>query len=397
MTKLWQFYTLELLLSFFSTATSFFFTFMIATEFEYGELEVSIVAFLSYFPFLLVGLKSGVWADRIQPKRIVKFGLLIYSASILISSSTLYHNNYYLHVIGIGVSNLMLGCVSLVFSNTISAAVPRLFSKSDWKNANAKLLFYRNIGLMGGPALAGVILDTSLPIYFIYFVLIICVISGFLSKNISVNDDLLESEHLDTSVILGLKETLNNKVLRKMIVHGAFSNFMTAMIEVSIYLLFTRIYGLDPSTVGFLFLAKKLGGVAGTKSLSFIPKSIEPKNLLIILSFFSGLLWIIIGTLQINQITATIIGISLFLLGAISSVFNIFMATFRQNVVDIKEQGRTLSGIRFLLFCSFPPGVVSGYVVMEHLEIRYIYILAGVCIALSSFILLGIKNLEVEI
>jgi hypothetical protein len=98
-----------------------------------------------------------------------------------------------------------------------------------------------------------------------------------------------------------------------------------------------------------------------------------------------------------SSTTFLIIGSCLFVISINSAIFNIVMSTFRQSVVTSEEQGRSLAAVRFILFSSFIPGVLFGYLFLELLEIRGIYIISGLLVAGSAIFLLKINSSELSL
>jgi hypothetical protein len=189
----------------------------------------------------------------------------------------------------------------------------------------------------------------------------------------------------------------HNGTLRLMLAHGSFSNFVTGMIEVSIYILLSDEYGFDPKSISILFFLRQAGGVVAAKYLSHLEIKLPLKIQLLFVSFANGLLWLTVGLQTDSNVTFYIIGGCLFVISINSAIFNILMSTFRQSVVTSEEQGRSLAAIRFILFSSFTPGILFGYLFLELFDIRGIYIVSGILVASSAIFLLKISSSELSL
>jgi MFS family permease len=391
---------IQFISSFISTFITFTFVYLSQDYFGLGEYSVLFIVMSGYIPYLAIGIHVGYWCDSYELNKIINAVGLAFFLPGLLLIPLIYSDVKIYAAIALPLGAFVVSAIILIIGNALGSAIPRIFPREEWKKENASLMFYRNIGLVVGPIAGGLIIGQIS----VGFTCLIFLLSGLITVNLSRGFiDTLKSNEItiNQSFISMLKESLTplfrNRALGLMLAHGSFSNFVTGMIEVSIYILLSDEYGFDPKTISILFFLRQAGGVVAAKYLSHIDIKLPIKIQLLFVSFINGLLWLTIGMQSSSSTTFLIIGSCLFVISINSAIFNIVMSTFRQSVVTSEEQGRSLAAVRFILFSSFIPGVLFGYLFLELLEIRGIYIISGLLVAGSAIFLLKINSSELSL
>lgn len=391
---------IQIFSSFLSTFVAFTFVFLSKDYFGLGTYSVLLIVMSGYMPYLVIGIHVGYWCDKYELKKIFNTaGIVLFVPGFLLAPLMFFDASIYA-AITLPLGALLVSAVILVVGNALGSAIPRVFTKEKWQKENASLVFYRNIGLVIGPVVGGII-SGQLSVWltsaiFVFVGLVTIVLSqGF--TELLIPNKIPKPESFMSLFKSSLYPLFYNGALRLMLAHGSFSNFVTGMIEVSIYILLSDKYGFDPKTISILFFLRQAGGVVAAKYLSHLEIKLPLKIQLLFVSLVNGLLWLTVGLQTTSSFTHITIGTCLFFISINSAIFNILMSTFRQSVVTSEEQGRSLAAIRLILFSSFPPGILFGYLFMALFDIRVIYILSGILIAGSAIFLVKINSSELSL
>ncbi len=125
-----------------------------AYQTSHSTLRMSIVGVLQTLPALLLGPVIGVYLDRLRKKPALIVVSLVRAA--LISTIPILHAAHLLSLDLLYVFVLVLSVVGTVAGPALSTAVPLLVSRADLTGANALIQGAATIGVLLGPAVAGV-------------------------------------------------------------------------------------------------------------------------------------------------------------------------------------------------------------------------------------------------
>jgi MFS family permease len=119
--------------------------------------QLGLLAAFAYAPSLLVGLLFGGYVDRSRKRRILVLTDLV-RAAILVTIPLAAS----LHMLSIAQIYLVAACAgtaSALFDIADHAYLPRLIGRADLMEGNTKLGITESIAEIGGPALAGVLVQ----------------------------------------------------------------------------------------------------------------------------------------------------------------------------------------------------------------------------------------------
>src|ERR1700722_4525462 len=114
---------------------------------------VTALAAANYLPWLVIGLPTGAWADRLPPR------LLMITCDLL--AAILYARlpaAAWFHVLTIGqllVIALLAGAVNVIFATAYQVFLPALVQQHELTEGNAKLQGSASVALIGGRSAAG--------------------------------------------------------------------------------------------------------------------------------------------------------------------------------------------------------------------------------------------------
>lgn len=133
-----------------------------ASVFEIAALNV-----VEFLPFVLVSLPAGVWVDRLPRRPILVLGDLA-RAGLLISIPIAYAFDaltiWQLYAVG-----FLVGIATVFFDVAYQSYLPALVDRHQLVEGNSKLEISRSTAQLGGPGLAGVLVDLlSAPVAIVF-------------------------------------------------------------------------------------------------------------------------------------------------------------------------------------------------------------------------------------
>ncbi|MFD9123322.1 MFS transporter [Kitasatospora sp. NPDC059571] len=211
---------------------------------------------------LLLGLSAGVWADQYD-RRAVMLGANAVRGVVLLSVPVLYWFDE-LDLTVLLVVSFTVGAMSLLFDSAMSAYLPRLVGDKELTAANSWIQATESVGDVGGPGLAGIVVQVlGAP------VTILVDSVSYLVSSISLltlpaappetGHDRPDQSHRQ-AIAQGLKLLWSNRILRPLAVAAAHFNLFTSMFFALFVLYAVKVLDFSPFLLG---LVTTVGGVAG--------------------------------------------------------------------------------------------------------------------------------------
>jgi MFS family permease len=122
-----------------------------------GPLEMGFLGFAGTVPFLLFGLLVGVWVDRMQRRSVLIRADLVRGA--LIATIAGLGLAGLLHMAYLYVFSFLIGILTVFFDVAYQAYLPALVERKQLVDANSRLETSNSVANMGGPAIAGAIIE----------------------------------------------------------------------------------------------------------------------------------------------------------------------------------------------------------------------------------------------
>ncbi len=229
-----------------------------ATPFEMGLLGAA-----QFLPRLAFGLVAGVWVDRLRrrPLMIVAdLGRAVLLASIPIAHALGSLSIPQLYLVAFGV-----GSFSVFFSVAAQAYVPALVGRERLVEANARMSAGEAVAQIGGPNLAGVLVQVlTAPIAIgldalSYVVSAVCI--AWIRRPEPAVAAREARRHIATEIREGLAVVAAHPVLRTLVVAALNIGFFTGGFRGALIVLYLVELGISPIEFGFIY------GVGGAAAL----------------------------------------------------------------------------------------------------------------------------------
>ncbi len=348
--------------------------------------EMGLLGAMGTLPFLLFGLLIGVWVDR-HPRRPILLLADLGRGAIVAAVAAL----ALVRLLGIPtlyVFAFLVGILTVFFDVSYQAYLPSLVDRSQLVEGNSKLETSNAMAAVGGPVLAGVVIQIlSAPFAMIFDALTFFFSSGTLwrIRKVEPPKEALVHGSVLHDVKEGLAVIFRDRRLWSIAGCTGTSNFASGAIFVALLVFYAvRYLGMNAATLGVATGIGALGGIVGAVSGGAIAERLGVGPTIVASAFLFGLGPA--GLLFATPATAIpFIAIVTAVTAFGSVIYNINQVSLRQALVPLRLQGRMNASMRFLVWGTLPIGSVVGGVLASVLEVRTA-ILLMVVVGLGSFL-----------
>jgi MFS family permease len=226
--------------------------------------EMGLLTAVGLVPHLLFSLPAGVWLDRVQQRRRLMV-LADVGRALAIALVPAAFLSGWLGIELLFAVAFVVGSLSVVFDiswNTIFVSVAR---REQYVAASALLNGSRSLSAVGGPALAGVLIEIlSAPITLLADALSFLGSAFFLGR-IRAGEPPIEHDPgtVRAQLAAGLAFIVRDPIMRGTLLSAATLNFFNYCFAALFILYVTTYLGVDPGVLGLALGAGAVGGVIG--------------------------------------------------------------------------------------------------------------------------------------
>lgn len=333
--------------------------------------QMGLLGALGTLPFLLFGLFIGVWVDR-HPRRPILIladlgrGAIVATIAALALTRVLALSYLYLFA-------FLTGILTVFFDVSYQAFLPSLVERAQLVDANSKLEASNATAGVGGPVLAGVviqILTAGAAMVFDAFTFLVSAGTLYLVRRTEPPKAALAHGSVVQDLKEGLAVIFRDRRLWSIAGCTGTSNFTSGAIFVALLVFFAvRDLGMTAATIGLATGLGALGGVGGalTGGLLADRMGVGPTILGASVLFAIAPLALLFATPALAvPLLAVTAGVGAF--GSV--VYNINQVSLRQALVPLRLQGRMNASMRFLVWGTLPIGSLVGGFLASVLEPR---------------------------
>jgi predicted MFS family arabinose efflux permease len=224
--------------------------------------EVSLLRTTESLPYLVLGLQAGAWCDRVRHRPVLiaaDFGRAALIGSIPVAA-----------LFGVlGLPQLLavvfgVGFLTMFFDIAHQTYVPRLVTREQLPDANARLATNLSMAAVAGPSVAGFIVQalgnaTALAADALSYLW-----SALWLRRIRTPDVRPEprERHLLREIGEGLRVVRGNRILRAISAYYAFTSFFQSVHLAIVIVFLSREVGLAPWVIGLLSTSSLTGALA---------------------------------------------------------------------------------------------------------------------------------------
>lgn len=363
-----------------------------------GPAEVGLLATANYAPILVVSLFAGSWLDRHRHRRRPAMITAHAGRAVLLALVPTLYAMDLLTMANLLAIAFAVGAMTAFFDVAYVTYVPQLVTRDQLVDANAKLESTYSISNIGGPGLAGVLVQTLTAPFAILVDVVTYVIAGILGlriRHVETPPDPSGSRLSPFAAIKdGVAATLRHPILRPVVLVSACFNLCVPVI-ITLFLLYgVRDLGLPASTLGLLLAAGAVGALAGTVVASRVARRIGIGRTMVwsmMLCTVSMALIPAAGGPTVALILTLIVGLGLRGLGL--GIFNVYSLAVRAMVIPADMLGRVTATYRFMSNGTLPLGGVLAGVLGTVLGVRTA-IVVGVAFVIACSVMFMVSGVR---
>ncbi len=348
-----------------------------------SAFEVALVGVLGFLPFILFTLPAGVWVDRMRRRPILIAG--DFARAALLASIPIAYVADALTLWQLYVVVFLVGVCQVFFDVAYQSYLPSLVERDQIIDGNSKLEISRSAAQVGGPGLAGGLVQIFTAPYAVLVDAISFLGSGLFLLGIRKPEEPPVRETVDgtktsmwTELKEGLRFVLGNPNLRAQAGCTGTSNFFSNVSFAIVLVFLVRELELSAAVIGIIFSVGSVGSFIAAFSAMRLSNrfGIGPTTIAAGLLFGPSTLLIAFapaGDAAIPFLVASV------LLGGFSIVtYNIIQVSYRQAICPPRLQGRMNSVMRFLVWGTIPIGALVGGVLGTKVGLRETIVIGGI-------------------
>jgi MFS family permease len=346
-----------------------------------SAFEVAALGTVEFLPFILFTLPAGVWVDRLPRRPILIVGdfaraalLATIPAAYVADALTLGQ----LYVVG-----FLVGICTVFFDVAYQSYLPSLVARDQIVEGNSKLEVSRSASQIGGPGVAGGLIELVTAPYAIFLDAVSFLASGFFVLRIGKREESRvptnpeERTSLWVELKEGLRFVLGNPNLRAQAGCTATSNLFFSLGFSIVLIYFVRVLDLSPGVIGVVFSVGAAGSLVGAFTARRISTRFGIGPTTIAVTLLQGPATLLIPLAPVDAPIPFLIASQL-VLGFVIVVYNIVQLSYRQAICPERLQGRMNSVMRFLVWGTIPVGTLAGGALGTWVGLRETLVLSAI-------------------
>ncbi len=344
-----------------------------------STLQVAVLVGAIHAPFLLLGLPAGVWVSRLGLRRSMLLSDVLRAAALIsVPVAAVIGAVSYVHLIVVAVA---IGCGSVTFLVAYQSLTPLLVADHRLlRSANTRLTASEALALVGGPALAGLLVGAVGPVRALAVDAVTYAASVGTLAAMRVPADRPRGRSRNTSlraeVRTGVRYVLASPPLRALLWSSVLFNMGLAGYEALLVVFAVSHLGLSPAVLG---LALGVGGVGVPIGLLLsgpVERRLGTGAVLIISGGLSGAGLLVVGTAS-GDLSAAVIAAGTFITAVGGGAWGLTALTTRQTLSRPDMRAMTTAVHRWATYGVLPVGALAAGLAATLLGPRPAILLAG--------------------
>jgi MFS family permease len=353
-------------------------------------LGLSVLCFT--VPSVLIAPLAGVFADRLNKKKIIINTDTLNGIIMLIFSYFIFVDKYPIYILYIFM--ILSSIVTAVYSPAISSVIPIIVQDTDLKDANTLNQMTSQIINILGPVLAGTLM-AFMNIGLLFFMnglsfLICAIIEIFIV--IPKNNNEKSRDGIASQFKEGLIYIAGDKPLLSLVIAGGVViNFFLAPLSIYQTILSTKILNAGSTGYGMMNSAISVGALLGA--------------ILIMLNIFKNKYKMTVIGLSIEGVAVALLGLvpnyyivlsADAILGLGISMASVGISTLYQTLIPKDKMGRAMALVSTLCGVTVPLGTLLGSTLIAYLPLNIILILSGAFVFITGLLLVPLLGIKVK-
>jgi MFS family permease len=353
------------------------------------SVQMGFLAAAGAVPVLLFGLFAGVWIDRLKRRPILIFADL--ARAVVLSFVPLAALLNFLNIWHLYVVAAIMGMLTLFFDVADRAYLPFLVRRNQIMEANSKLSITGSLAEVGGPALAGALVQLlTAPIAMAFDALSFlwsALLIGLIKKpeHVNIPEEGEASRNMWREIGEGLRVLWENKVLRALAVSATMRDFFGWFFAALYAFYAIQELGLTPGVVGVLVSAGGVGSLVGAATAGRLSRRFGIGPVLIVTSIAGAILAMLVPLAAGPYFLVIAAMLAAQLFGDIAwEVYAINEMSLRQMVVPGRLLGRANATMQFLVEGAGPAGALVAGALAQSTSARFTLFVSAVGMLLAT-------------
>ncbi len=353
-----------------------------------NAMQLGLLYAAGFAPYLFMTLFAGIWIDhhRRRPILIVtNIGRAVLLALIPMLALLGWLRIEYLYGIA-----LLVGCLTVFFYLAFQAFLPVLIERDHLVEGNSKLSASQSIAEIGGPGLAGILIQLlTAPLAIVFDALSFCVAA--ISLIGMRTPEPLPAAHasvrgLPREIAEGFRVTFGNPYLRAFAGEAATYNLCWQVILTVFLLYAVRDLHFSSGLIGLLFMVGSIGALLGALLTGPIARCIGVGKTIVATAALSDVPLLALPFITGSTAYAPVILLLAFFFQGIGITgCNVHVDSIRQSLITDELQGRANASYRLLVSGTLPLGALVGGFVGQQLGLQ-LTLLVGALGLLSTWL-----------
>jgi MFS family permease len=364
-----------------------------------NAFQVGLLGTFEFLPFILVGLPAGVWVDRMRRRPILIAGDLGRAAAL--GSIPIAHAFDVLTMGQLYLVAFVTGILTVFFDVAYQSYLPSLVDRDQLVDGNGKLEVSRSAAQIGGPGLAGVLIERiTAPLAILADSISYLGSAAFLvlirrhESPVRVPEGSARPT-MRREIGEGLRFVLGHRLLRWIAATTATSNLFSAIGQAVLLLYGVRRLGLSAGLIGAIFVVANVGALLAAFTAGRVARwfGLGPT---IVGAIFVGSLGGLLLPAASEAIAVPVWTVAFVLLGLGTVLYNVNQVSLRQAICPDRMQGRMNATMRFMVWGTLPIGSFLGGILGVSIGLRPTLWVAGVggLTGVLPVLLSGVRKLE---
>ena len=362
-----------------------------------GPIQVGILEALLFLAFPVLGLIAGVFADRVQRRRLLigcDILRMLAVGSIPVAGALGHLSMAQVYAVAV-----VSGIGTVFFDVAYQSYLPSLIERQDLIDGNSKLQVSQSTASVLGPAVAGVLIQavsaaTAMAVDAGSY--LVSVLSLWWIRK-PETDPRAEGQRTGFLFELweGVQVMFGNADIRNIAGCTGTSNLASGM-SGAVYLLFAyHQLHLSPGTVGGISAVGSVGAIGGALVAATLGRRLGLGRTLVVAMFVGAAGTLLIPLSPLGP-ALVLLGAGWLLLSFCSTAYNVNQVSLRQAIVPFRLQGRLNATVRTLIWGTIPLGSAIGGVIGAHIGYQpTLYICAAINFCAVFWLLLGPVRIQV--
>jgi MFS family permease len=363
-----------------------------------SAFEVAVLATAEYLPFLLVSLPAGVWVDRLRRRPILVAGDVA-RAGLLASVPIAYAFDALTiwQLYGVG---FFVGIATVFFDVAYQSYLPSLVERNQLVDGNAKLEISRSAAQIGGPGLAGLLVDLLKAPTAILFDAFSFLGSALFLFRIRKAEPSPQAEgvrrRMRDELREGLAYVFKHPYLKSIAACTALFNFFGNFIWAVLLVYARRELNLSPLAIGIAFMLGNIGPLLAAFTANRIAIHFGIGPTIVGTAILGGPMFLLIPFAPPGNAAIVILAGAFIVGGFMGVVYNVTQVSLRQAITPERIQGRMNSVMRFIVWGVIPLGALVGGVLTTWIGLKETLIVGGIgtCLPFLPVLLSPVRGLR---